>query len=949
MAPGEDLLAESRAIAGEDLRRYFHEPETGKEPVLSLVASDDTYTGTVDWWTVTGGTFEAGKAYTAVVKLQAASGYDFTAAAAGRFFHSRSTKVFQGPGSGGTLTISIYFNAIDPDAENFVVDYDLQRYVPIPVAGAAPVKELIRPDLKLTARWMDGDGTLLDEEGFAAFAENETYQAELTLTAQDPYRFKTDCPFVYPPEAVAAVSPDPAALDAEERILFVTYHQTAGPKPVEDGDLTLRIPAPVAGAEAARDFGTAEYTGTVVWKLLETDTVWTNMPGSLFQPEALYRADVALYTAPGFTLGTVEEAVFSHSEGTLEAGDLAPDGSSLTGLKIAFPMTGKLTISDRDLTQKVPRPVRGEIPPRSFYASQYTGEVLWEPEPAGDSFEAKMNYKAVVTLNAEPGYTFAGVETAVFFHSGAGTVVSPNPPSDADSRGITIAFPATEEAPTSGFGPADLVGSALNLMEEKKSDEFLPITLSPGTEDLVAGTVIQWTDSGKNTPRSVAIDGRGRTLRATGRGGKPLITLEGNGSSDSNLTLTLKNITIKGKTDLNAPLVKVTGGAKLILGSGAVLEKNYGGAVHVDSGSFLEMGVGSVIRENHASATDDNANPAGGVYVGEHGTFTMKGGVLSGNEAASQKSAGAVYVSTNGVFIMTNGDIAGNTGAGMAGAGGLSFEGGTFTMNGGRIRANTVAGRDSGGGVYVGEHGTFTMNGGEISGNTAADIDSAGGVRLYKAGFTMNDGVISGNNAGAANSTGGVQVYDASFTMNNGSISGNTAGGATSSGGVMIQGSAADTEFKMHGGKIINNTVSGAGTSGIPSAGGVVVQTGKFTMTRGEISNNTAAAGYSGGGVGARQPSPGSTSIEMTGGIIFSNTAWGDRSGGGVSMSGGTFTNDGGQITENTAAGDWSGGGVSMSGGTFTNDGSQITNNTAGGSYSGGGVSMCGGSYTNAC
>ena len=48
--------------------------------------------------------------------------------------------------------------------------------------------------------------------------------------------------------------------------------------------------------------------------------------------------------------------------------------------------------------------------------------------------------------------------------------------------------------------------------------------------------------------------------------------------------------------------------------------------------------------------------------------------------------------------------------------------GGTFTMNGGVISGNTA----SAGGVYVvGSNSTFTMNGGEISGNTA---DLGGGV-----------------------------------------------------------------------------------------------------------------------------------------------------------------------------------------------------------------------------
>jgi hypothetical protein len=1064
----EELVSNSRnvAIAGEDLRPYIAQPLTGATPVFSFPTSTSAsppppYTGIVVW-TPTGGVFEPYTEYTAVVMLQANSGYDFTgmpartaeAEAEGSFSYFGSKAVRHGPGSGGTLTISIDFNPTGP-AE---IDYDLQRYVPIPVAGAAPARKLELPELNLTARWWDGERAPFNGEEFEI---NVAYQAELTLTAKYPYRFDPDRPFAYP-EVAVDIPPDPTVLDIEERKLSVTYYPTKASQTVSEVDLAPYIPVPVAGETAARDFVAERYRGTVVWKLLysEADLVGTTMPGNLFQPEALYRADVALYALPGFTLAG---ASFAHSGGTLQAaGSLSMDGSSRTGLKIAFPKTGKLVISDLDLTLKVPRPVNRGIPVTTVSESQYAAEttVIWEQdvegawaEMEGDAFKPGTIYRVVFTLTAAPGYTFAGIPekpnaetvTGAFSHAegtvthGEGTdstlaisvdfpattsdeVVNdldltlkvPQPVNGGDpvtkvvgtqyamgaivtwyawatgqethsgafqpgtvyraeftlaaasgytfdgigatsqsvlpvfthdegtvshEKGaagapikVTVTFPATEVPPPPSFGPADLDGSALNLMEANKNDDSWSITLSPGTEDLAAGTVIRWTAAAKNTPRSVTIDGGGRELQATGAG-QPLITLVGNGSSDPNLTFLLKNITIRGKSGLNAPLVKVTGRAKLILGSGAILEENqnnatdegnYGGAVHVASGSFLEMRVGSFIRENRA--TVNNANPVGGVYVGVGGKFTMNGGVLSGNEAASDKSAGGVYAyGTGAVVVMNGGDIMGNTSAGDKGAGGLSFEGGTFTMTGGRISVNTAEGEWSGGGVSM-SGGTFTMSGGEISGNTAAGVDSAGGVRLDVAKFTMNDGVISGNNAGADNSTGGVQVYDASFTMNNGSISGNTAGGAASSGGVIVQGSAEVPEFLMKGGKIINNTVSGAGAFGIPSAGGVLIRFGTFTMTRGEISNNTAAAGDSGGGVGIYGTS---TSVKMTDGLIHGNTAKEDNSAGGVQVSGGTFEMSGGSITGNVALG-----AVDISGGVRTT-GAGVFDKSGGGTVSG--------------
>jgi hypothetical protein len=200
------------------------------------------------------------------------------------------------------------------------------------------------------------------------------------------------------------------------------------------------------------------------------------------------------------------------------------------------------------------------------------------------------------------------------------------------------------------------------------------VSFDDGTDLRVTGLVL----TEETSPAEVTIDGCGQTVRLNGGPvGAPLITV-GDG-----VTLTLQNITLQGLNDNNASLILVADGGELVLGTGAVIMKNfnhggYGGGVCVEEGGTLTLD-GGEISEN----TVPNGGGGGGVYV--IGTFTMKGGTISGNTAFF---GGGVYVI------------------------------GTFTMNDGTISGNTAPG---GGGVYVRKGGTFNMdeNVATISGNTS--------------------------------------------------------------------------------------------------------------------------------------------------------------------------------------------------------------------------------------
>lgn len=305
------------------------------------------------------------------------------------------------------------------------------------------------------------------------------------------------------------------------------------------------------------------------------------------------------------------------------------------------------------------------------------------------------------------------------------------------------------------------------------------------------------------------------------------------------------------------------------------------------------------------------ARYGGGVYYANPKTFTMNGGVISGNisgettrgkdgnvtAVTGRDTAGAgVYVESStatfimenkakisgntsgnngggvhnkGNFTMTDSEISGNTAnsSGIGGGGGVYINGGnaTFTMNSGVISGNTIPTNDpyknmNGGGVYAGGNTTFTMNGGVISGNTVPHRGQGGGV-YHQGIFNMAGGEISENEANFYG--GGVYVFgQGTFNMTGGKISGNEVSGGHG-GGVYNQGA-----FNMISGEISGNEVSLYG-------GGVYAGAGSFTMGDGEISGNTAQYG---GGVFI---TPTAVAVTISDGKISDNTATNNNSGGG--------------------------------------------------------------------
>jgi hypothetical protein len=228
-----------------------------------------------------------------------------------------------------------------------VVDYNLQSYIPIPVAGKRPVWSLTRSDLTIEKvawekRDVGGRFQPLPQDPAFTFAADGVYRAAFTLTAQG-YYFNPDIPFSYDPDLIEAQdSPD---LDATQRRVSVTYKQTSPAMVVPKYDLQDYVPVPVAGP--ARLSYTREDLKVSVewWQDTKGGFEFSPVPEgfSAFTANCRYKAVITL-TAQGLFLFN-EEIPFAYKDGTtIERYDI-PDAA---GTKDAAELTEQERVNLRE-------------------------------------------------------------------------------------------------------------------------------------------------------------------------------------------------------------------------------------------------------------------------------------------------------------------------------------------------------------------------------------------------------------------------------------------------------------------------------------------------------------------------------------------------------------------------------------------------------------------------
>jgi hypothetical protein len=879
-------------VVDYDLQHYIPIPVTAAAPVTGANRGDVEVT--VVWKDEQGGSitppFAEGATYQAEIEVKAQPGWSFDPA---RNFAYPAGSVAAQPAANPAANIRnltvIYKTTTGPTAITTVGN--LAVYISAPESGATAVRSFAAGQYNGTVTWQYKDGQNWLPMPGSRFQPDTEYKAGVILYPAPGYMF--DAPntlgLAYnslkgglDPVAVPGIQSDGSitgigiGFDPTEEI------------PVSDWDLTLKVPQPVKGSKAGTIISSVQYTGTVSWY---PDTPDPAVNG--FQAGEDYTATVTLTAASGYTF----TGVSSFTHGALNGGNITTlsNNGDTAAFAINFPpVPTDTTVTDLDLTARVPRPVTGDTPVPMVFGTQYTGAVTWKITGGADlstGFQGGTFYTATVTLSAAPGYTFTGL-SGPFTHGGA----SSGGVSIDDNTGalitVSIAFPATAGSVTAAaasFGSTKASpDSALFHMDQRKDGDPLTINLSAATEALTEDVVITRAAGAVNTPRNVTINGGGRVLNTA----DSKLTLTGDGTEDG-LIVTLTNITIQGGNGISAPLVRIEGKARLILGHNAAIRggrntstANYGGGVYIGTGSGLEMRAGSKIRDNH------NTDGRGGGVYNNGGTLTMNAGSeIYDNQA---QTGGGVYQTADSVFVLGGGRIYDNiseeNGGGVYVAGAGTF----FEMSGGEIFGNSGI---HGCGVYLAGNAYGVMSGGRIY-NHVTDSGNGGGVYVAGSVFEMSGGAIADN---TANSYGGGVYADsgAVFRMSGGTVSNNAA--ETNGGGVYVK----DADFEMRNSGIFDNTLSGD-TEATGGAGVTVynytANQGTFTMKNGaKIYNNKALKGKDGGGV-----------------LVYSDDA----------AAGGAFTMESGsQVYNNTALG--GGGGVTVKKGTFTmKNGSSITGNT---------------------
>lgn len=355
------------------------------------------------------------------------------------------------------------------------------------------------------------------------------------------------------------------------------------------------------------------------------------------------------------------------------------------------------------------------------------------------------------------------------------------------------------------------------------------------------------------------------------------LTFESNGNKPVKLTYYVTQSSASG-TGTSETLKKYE-----VTPTGCIVGEADGGAasiVKVNSGGTCNL-EGGLLTIRYSSSYSGDAH-----IISNSGTLNLKGGYVTGGSDSCW--GGGIYSGSGSAIYMTGGVIAANYGTN---GGGICIDSGTFTMSGGVISGNGThrgsAVKDSqsgglGGGVYA-NNATITISGGYLTNNSeygkcelnGAGCHGGGGIATIDGELTMTGGYITGNSSQEAG--GGLYVghFDASgtgFSMTGGTVAGNVALNSEG-GGIRISGGTTGV-INASGSKvyITNNSTNSTYDWG---GGGIFVQkNGTLNIYNSLITSNSA--GGFGGGVGAC-PTGETLIVHNDGAAIYNNSASGDH------------------------------------------------------------------------
>jgi hypothetical protein len=243
-------------------------------------------------------------------------------------------------------------------------------------------------------------------------------------------------------------------------------------------NLSTVVTAPVRNAAPDTEpINAPQYTGTIVWYTSSGSAHSGN-----FAAATVYKAMVTLSAKSGYTFTGVSANNFIHM-----GANTVVNGANSGTVTITFLATADAVVNALDLTSVVITPVKNAAPDAMpINETQYTGSIAWYTGDGsafnGPTFAAVTVYKALVTLNAKPGYTFTGVLANSFTYTGATATNA------ANSGTVTITFPATVAAVVNALDLTRLVTTPV-----KDAEPETP----PINEPQYTGTIAWQTSSGE--------------------------------------------------------------------------------------------------------------------------------------------------------------------------------------------------------------------------------------------------------------------------------------------------------------------------------------------------------------------------------------------------------------------------------------------------------------------
>jgi len=444
-------------------------PIQGAVPNTTATGTGNFTIGAVTW-TPTHNPFQGATQYTATVTLTANSGHTFTGLATASINDQNAT-VTNNTGAAVTLLYQFPATGVAPITAAAIT-------VTAPAQGTVP-------NTTATGTGNFTIGAVTWTPAHNPFQGVTRYTAAVTLTANSGYTFTGLTTATINSQNATVINNTGATVT-----LSYQFPETE-PIPITSAAITVTAPVPRAVPNTTAT-GNGNFTiGAVSWTPAHNP----------FQGATQYTATVTLtadvgYTFTGLTTATINELNATITNNT---------GTSVT-LTLMFPDTGLISITTAAIT--VTAPAQGTEPNTVATGTGdfSIGPVVWTPNH--NPFQAAIPYTATVTLTANSGYTFMGLNTATI-NDQIATVTN-----TGTAATVSYQFPA-EKAELGGI--VTILGTA--KFDQQLSADTTGLTPNPADVDI--GTLsFQWKrgeiNVGTNSPIYTLIEADiGHTLTVT--------------------------------------------------------------------------------------------------------------------------------------------------------------------------------------------------------------------------------------------------------------------------------------------------------------------------------------------------------------------------------------------------------------------------------------------------